>query len=395
MKFLSFQSKYIDKTNLKFFKISIYALLALISIFDFSFCILKQFPDIPDHNAFAFAVFHGHEVLPVHFLYFLILQIPQLFFKNIIAVHIFSVIILTLSVLYKYKISQRIFSNSLQDSVSADFLAKKSVLFFCLLIPFLVMISENIIWKFSATMFLGYIPLNTWHNSTTIFLMPFALLLFYQSYQYLLHPDSKKLWIILFLILLNLIIKPSFFMSFIIAFPLFCLLRFGLSKFFFLAAGITFIGALGLLVESKIGVYIGSTVISIKIAPFSVWAHWSDNIPLSFLSSLLFPLVFMIVYFKEVKNNLLLKYSIALFTVALLVYIIFTESGIRQFDANFAWQIIICYYILFLTTAIAFYKQCATKISLHIKDKILLLIFCAHIFTGIIYILKSPIFGFR
>lgn len=395
MKKFNFQTINFEKINLKLLQILVYFFIIIICLTLFSISILRQFPDIPDHNSMAYGAFHGKQILQVHFLYFVILMLPQLLSDNIYAVHVFSVMILTLSVIWKYRISQKILSSELIVESYSNRISKKVLDVFVIGVPFLLLLSQNIIYKPSATMFLGFIPINIWHNSTTIFLMPFALLLFYKSYNYLLLPEVKKLWLLLLLILLNLIIKPSFFMSFVIAFPLFCLLRFGFSKNFFYGLFICFIGAIGLLAESMIGTYIGTTVITIKISPFNVWLHWSDNIPLSFLASLLFPLGFIFLYFKEVKNDLLLKYSIGLFIAAIIVYILLSESGNREFDSNFVWQVIICNYILFLTSIPAFSRELLKKEKFSFYDKLLIFIFFMHVFTGLIYIFKSLIWGFR
>jgi hypothetical protein len=385
------QSLNSEKFSIRLLQVCTWVLIAMICILIFSICVIKQFPDIGDHDAMSYNAFHGKGILQVHFLYFVLLMLPQLITSNIIAVHVFAVFILTLSVLFKYKLSQRIIREQLAD----DEINQYSINVLCVILPLFLLLAQNLIYKPSATMFLGFLPLNTWHNSTTVFLFPFAILLFYQSYTYLQKPDAQKCWAIALLMLLNLCIKPSFLISFVIIFPLFCLLRFRFSKDFFYAVFLAFLCGLGLIIQSKIGSYIGTTIISLAIAPLHVWAHWSDQVLLSFLSSLVFPLLFILFYWKLVKTDLLLKYSISLFLAALFFYIVITETGEREFDGNFVWQVIICNYLLFLATAICFLKMYLKKTVAEGKDKLIIIAFLLHVLIGIIYIFKSPIWGFR
>lgn len=379
-----------EKINTRLLQIITGGILALISIALFSFCIIKGFPDVGDHNVMAYRAYHGTTMLQVHFLYFVVLMIPQLFSDHIIAVHVFSVFILTGSMLLKYRVSQRMMQDQLAVEVPNPF-----VPVLCVCIPFLVMLAQNLIYKPTATMFLGFLPVNTWHNSTTIFLFPFAILLFYRSYQYLQAPDLKKAGSMILLILLNLFIKPSFLIPFVVVFPFFSLLIFRFTKPFFQSVALAFLCGAGLLIQSKIGSYIGTTVIALEILPFHVWSHWSGNVLLSFLSSVLFPLLYACAYAKEISKDLLFKYSVALFLFALIVYSLISETGVREFDGNFLWQVIICNYVLFLVTAIRFSHQLLVKKAFALMDKIILISFILHVLTGIIYIFKSPIWSFR
>lgn len=388
---INFQAAAFEKINTRLLQFLIWSILALISIALFSICIIKGFPDVGDHNVMAYGAYHGTTILQVHFLYFIVLMIPQLLSDNMIVVQVFSVLVLTLSVLFKYRVSQRI----TREQLVMDTTQQQLINTCCVLIPFFVMLAQNLIYKPTATMFLGFLPVNTWHNSTTIFVFPFAVLLFYHSYQYLLKPGLKKAGSVVLLVLLNLCIKPSFLIPFVVVFPFFGLLVFHFTKPFFQTLALAFLSGAGLLIQSKIGSYIGTTVIALRVAPFHVWAHWSSHMLLSFLSSVLFPLLYFLFYFKEIKKDLLFKYSSCLFLFALLVYILITETGAREFDGNFLWQVIICNYVLFLVTAIRFFHQLLVKKAFSVMDKIILISFILHVLTGIIYIFKSPIWSFR
>src|SRR5262249_45130307 len=88
----------------------------------------------------------------------------------------------------------------------------------------------------SYFVYLGRTTCNIWHNSTTIFLMPFAVLLFYQTYL-LLHRGSTSLPALAALIVLNVAAKPSFVMVMGVALPLIAFARCRLSRPFWYSAG--------------------------------------------------------------------------------------------------------------------------------------------------------------
>jgi hypothetical protein len=366
--------------------------LALLSIVVFGIIIKKGFPDIADHNNVALRIAEGREHLPIHFLYFGLLMIPLLISKNILLVHVLSVILLTAAVLFKYRISTKIMLAELKK-VSIP-LSDNSLRVACFVSAFLLMISQNLIIKPSSTMMLGYLPVNTWHNSTTVFLLPFALLLFYESYRFLSDPSAKRAGFVLLLVILNLAIKPNYFLVFVMAFPLFALIRFRLTKPFFVAALLCAAGALGLLLQAKLEFTAGGNSAPLKIAPFNVWGHWSFNVPLSFISSEFFPLVFFFLYGREAKKDTMLLYAAVSAAFAILIYIVFSESGYKEFDGNFGWQVIVCNYILFLACSTALVRSISQHPQLLLKDKLALSALGLHVFIGIVYIFKSPFLNF-
>ena len=87
-----------------------------------------------------------------------------------------------------------------------------------------------------------------------------------------------------------------------------------------------------------------------KISLFSVWSHYSPNIPLSLVASTLFPLTYVCLYWRKATKNLLFSYSSILLIVSIIIYSVFSETGPREFHGNFGWGRAICNYILFAVT---------------------------------------------
>src|SRR5688572_15786914 len=170
-------------------------LLAFVSVLLFSIIIYKDYPDIPHHNRFVTDWLNGVDSVKLYSIYYFVLLVFSFFQDNLLLIHIVSIIVLTFAVLSKYRIAETILINQ-NEPVSKKsitvFGSEISTGAFFAIIIFTLCISQNLIYKPSATMSLGYIPVNTWHNSTTIFLMPFALVLFYRSWLFFEKFGSKN-----------------------------------------------------------------------------------------------------------------------------------------------------------------------------------------------------------
>jgi hypothetical protein len=163
---------------------------------------------------------------------------------------------------------------------------------------------------------------------------------------------------------MNIAAKPSFAFAFLVAFPLAALVRFRRSRELWDAWGLTaFIAAVALL--QYLSIYKTGALETIyraagfagadshiKIDPFHVWSHYSSNIPLSLAASLVFPLVALAVYRRRLVEYDLVRYAAALFAASLVIFMLFTETGVRQFHANLEWQVFVSNYILFLAVLI-------------------------------------------
>ena len=258
-----------------------------------------------------------------------------------------------------------------------------------------MLFSHSLILIPTTHMYLGNIPSNIWHNSTEIFLMPFALFLFWRTYKLLDNSNYsiKEIIIICVLVFINASIKPSFIFCYVVAFPILALLKHRFNKEFFMKIipvilGIIFIIILKNYVYSS-SIYNPMDESSIKIAPFHVWAYFTkNNISLSLISSVFFPICFFLVYYKKIKNNLIIRYSTILFVSSLLIFILLSETGRREFHGNFMWQTIVCNYILFTCCISVFVKLIMDKVKIEKKDIIIFSIFCLHSLSGIIYIIK-------
>jgi hypothetical protein len=380
-----------------------YPFLFALLIFLISFSIFWGFyhqgilTDIKIHLDKVIGVIEGKMNLGANFLYFLILYLAAMVVGADPAnLYLAAAFLLASAVSAKYLLTHKFLAKFGGGGASTS--GYRSFLAVALIFVF----SIPIVKAFGGYYYRGSLPPNVWHNSTTIFLMPFALLLFWQSYEQLVDPTNKRIAWLALLVVLNIVIKPSYCFVFIVAYPLFLWKRFRFSKDFwlnlipiFVAVGLVaaqhfLIFELGL---SKTGFDDASRV---KIAPFKVWSSASPNIPVSLFGTLLFPIIYIFFYFKEARRDLLIQYTVFGHLVALAIYALFMETGDRQFHGNFGWQGMVTAYTLFLAVASLFIKNLTGSdtegngglAALSGKNKVILAFFGLHLISGLIYIVK-------
>jgi hypothetical protein len=237
---------------------------------------------------------------------------------------------------------------------------------------------------------IGQFPPNLWHNSTSIFLMPFAIGLFWQGLKYWENPSQKIALNLLILLLINVIIKPSFVFVFVPVFGLMSLWRWKLSKAFWRIVGVGAI-ALLLIILEYVAIFQWNSFragpqpeTGLTIAPFHVWSFHSSNIPWSLLASIAFPLSYIIIFPKRLKASFPLQFAWALFAFGLVIFILIAETGLREYDANFIWQCYISNFLLFLVTVKDWQQnQISTTLTLSLT-----LLFSPHLLSGIAYLVK-------
>jgi len=385
-------------------RIILLAALSVISIVTFANIISCNYPDIPAHNSFIMEWLGGDKNVKLYSLYFYVLAALSFFKSNMSVINAASVVLLSAAVVAKFLAAAFVFKKELSYKNAAD--GKKfhaaNISFgaesIMLLVLFLVSICNNWVFRISPDTTLGYLPVNTWHNSTTIFLMPFAVWLFYRSYRFIISESSAGKWYrwlleLVPLCMLTIFIKPSYFFVFAVSFPLYCLIRFGAGKKFPVTLLVVVLASGALAVVYNF-VYAG-TGSSVAIDPFYVWGYWSANIFLAFICSLVFPLLFLLFYRKEAWHDHLLSYAWLQMLVATIIFIMLKETGGRELHANFGWQTIVCSYILFVSTWIRFMGILMNKKSTGTGDRIIAGSFVMHVLFGIVYLLKLPAYGPR
>jgi hypothetical protein len=377
-------TKFIQNLN-KHFYIFIFFLAAL-----YYYALLFVFDvktDIQLHVGVVSDIVEGRD-FPPNFLYFAAVYVAALFQNNYQSLLYGSLIVISLAIAHRFFVTARLFAAEVdpENRFGENKIQLLSNLIgFCLITAFCFYLPKELgLTKYA---YLGQIPPNVWHNSTTIALIPFAFLLYRQSYKLLEKFDLKNLYWIIGLVVLNNLIKPSFFLCFAAVFPLMALMRYKLKKEFFLSLIPVVLGFV-LIVLEYIAIYqLGKS--SIAVEPFAWWRIYAENIPVSILISVAFPLAYLVFYFKRVKNETFLYYAYLLFSVAIIILALFVEKGHRESDGNFFWQTTACNYILFSAVATDFARNLLREGKLNVKDMIIAGVFALHVVSGWLYLAKT------
>lgn len=375
-------------------KFDLYAILVFTgALILFLFIIYFVPTDIPTHANKVKEINEGKSAYPPNFLYYLVLNIFCAFSKNQTTILNVSSVILAVSVMFKYVVTRDILVSCFNDQNRATFIRLISIA--CLL---LFALPDLYSFFFLHQYYLGRIVPNVWHNSTTITLFPFAILLFWKQYQVLsgtISLNAKNLFLLFMLMVVNVTIKPSFFMVYAPVTSVALLLILGVKRDTFLnlipvlLCGFLLYFLQKLIYTYNIGSYYEEKSELVISKPFEVWSHFMPlwYIPVAIIISFLLPISYLLVFRSLVKvNRLLFLYTIGLMITGLCWAIMVAETGPRMFHANFFWQNVVCIYLLDMIILI---DAMARYFSAPIMDKRMKIfgsVFLLHIVSGIIYI---------
>ena len=156
-----------------------------------AFLYLRIPTDIQAHVRKTQDVINGSTPPGADFLYYLTIYAVALFSTKKVLLGISSVVLLSLAITAKFEITKRFMASQIGigNTSSGLFILLFSNL---LLLAFSLPTSSILKGQF----YLGQTPPNVWHNSTTILLMPFALVLFWLSYEQIIKPEKRRIFLI-------------------------------------------------------------------------------------------------------------------------------------------------------------------------------------------------------
>lgn len=339
--------------------------------------------DLQAHVRIAKNMYETGNLFSGNFLMYLLLNVFSFFSCNLSLMNYSLSFLLGLSVAFKYQIVKKHLNNFTHSKkiiiiISLSLLIVYIIPLFYFLKPFGLFLNSN-------NMYLGYYVPNIWHNSTLIFLFPFAILLYLISVNQLHDYNKNRTYSMTLLIIINILIKPSFFFIFLIAFPVIAIFKFGLVKslkYFLLPI------LIGLFVLSYVflTIYNGNDGSHVKIIINSILTvdFWITNGKYIAISILL-PVVFFICNYKKLILDWEFYYLVLLLFISLVIYFLCHETGPRASHGNFYWQIIISMWLVFLfVVKVLFFKNEISITNLYILKSL----YTIHVFMGVIYILK-------
>jgi hypothetical protein len=235
-------------------------------------------------------------------------------------------------------------------------------------------------------------PTNMWHNSTFVFMMPFAVLLFKAGMDFVESDGKRGMPALAIYSILNVLSKPSFFLCFAPGFLLLavCRLR-GLAVRLRAAAPIAGGSIFLVALYWYIYHYSNNEGGGLALGFFHVWVHYAGDapcivIPLAAVNSLLFPTTFFLVYTKFFISDRAIGFATLLFAIGLIIFIVIYETGRREYDGNMRWQLSVCNYLLHVTVVGAFMRIKSADNRWYARDWLLAAVFAVQVLAGTIYL---------
>ena len=350
--------------------------------------------DIELHAQFIKDYAYGNKPFQVNFLYYLTVYLFSFFSCKTSSLLVISVYVLSAITFAKYYIVKIIFIKETQNSKS-NIAVSTSLLSFLLLFSFslpsyLVGTNYNYLLRFSP---------NVWHNSTTIFVMPFVILLFWLSIKQITEYKRKRLYILTILIILNVLVKPSFIFVYVLVYPVFLFNKYYFNKLFWINV-IPIIISIILIVIEYLLIFNSSdqsndesTVVIDFFYYYKVWGGAKNTLDIllmlvsALISSFLFPIVLLLKN-RQILKERMVQFSLLAMIVSFLISITLCETGARSFDGNFIWQNYMVSFLLFFVCTLQLLKL-TNNTSRNIKAytvEIIALLF--HFFALIYYFSK-------
>lgn len=262
----------------------------------------------------------------------------------------------------------------------------------------LLQVAHNVIDYTRPNFYVGFFTSNVWHNSTTIFLMPWAILLFYAAYRAVTRCSTGDLLLLAGMGVVNVAIKSSLIQVMVLAVPPAALLAHRFS-FRLIKVGLALLPAVLFVVGQYVLLYTHFFADSVmaryheelgvsgesKVA-FEFLALWPSHTLSTVVCSFLYPIAVLgILCIRRSRDNLF-GFAVACLAVALLQYMCLVETGFRRYHGNFTWQVLICTHLLFLASLIVQFRHVLRRDEPGRRDLLAGVLFMIHVLCGVGYI---------
>ncbi len=237
---------------------------------------------------------------------------------------------------------------------------------------------------YNKIIFLGQGSPNIWHNVTLWMVQPFALL----SIVFVIRAinTNKSIYYLLTIlaVIISLFAKPSFAIMFLPALTLFALiLKVRNQKFLIFYA---IMGLFSVLILAYQFIHTFNSGDSKVVFDFlGVWSHSSQNIALSIILALAFPMLLLLFEPKIINDKYILLSWLQVF-IGLIYYTMLAQTGKYYMHGNFGWSYALAMSLLYIFSIIKFFE---IYLQFHrIKKYILLSLLIIQVSIGIFYFIK-------
>jgi hypothetical protein len=219
---------------------------------------------------------------------------------------------------------------------------------------FIVIIGPLIIPWYHKIIFLGQGSPNIWHNVTLWTVKPFALLSLLFLFSALHTNQYKYYFASIVASILSIFAKPSFIIMYLPALFLFSIINKHYNKrFIFFIIILSLISILILYIQYLHTFHEGESKIIIDF--LGVWSRSSQNISVSIVLGLAFPLFFLLLHPSILQDESILISWLMIF-IGIFYYAVFAQTGRFYSHGNFGWSYMIAMSILYLFSITKFFE---------------------------------------
>jgi hypothetical protein len=306
-------------------------------------------------------------VWPAHFLFQALIYTLSGFQTDFVALAWTALVLLSACVVAKAWLSYGLLVRYCPELPlnSAERSTRRSHATLLALVAAALMLSGPVIrpW-WTSRIYLGQISPNIWHNPTSLVCWPLAILLFFAAVEFLRTRQARLLTAVGVLAAVSVLAKPNYFLAFAPVYGLLAWRRLGVSRLGLLAIA-ALAPAVLLLGWQWLASFGGPHVMRpgqhIAWMPLAAWRVYSNWITVSLLFSLAFPLSYLIINWRSLRNRELLLFAWGVMLSALVWMGGFAEvhdaDGVVDAEFNFSWGAHLSLFILFLVTAIDLFDQ--------------------------------------
>lgn len=357
--------------------------------------------DLPAHALIARDMLRNKALLRSNFLLYFVANLMTFFTGYLTPIKLAIVFLLAIANTAKYIIIREVFAQSYSSRLARILSLSLLVVFvFPLLYLFALMGCFPVdggFWEYDVyykTTDWYCVP-NVWHNSTVIFMMPFAIITYLLSVKQFEAFDLRRNGWITLSVVLGTLAKPSFFFVYAFAFLFIMFTRYRFGKEFSWSLIPVLAGCLCSMYVF-VSTFNGSDDNEVAISIMPILEHWKPYL-LFFVVSIAFPLLFVCFYRKEISRDMEFWFVLIMFVVGIGVYWCCHETGSRAMHGNFWWQTVaatwfVYYYMLKVIIKydlpVATVSKTINLSTICLRGKLFLAAYGLHVLFGIAYLAK-------
>lgn len=371
---------------------------SMVAIFAYAMFVIKWATDFPAHAYAAQMMLEEGKLFSGNFLMYFLLNLFTLFTGAKYPLRAILVLLIAAANTAKYVLVR----NAFREHLSPKYSAWASVSLLLVYIIPIIYLANLVGISFGdepGNMYLGYYVPNVWHNSTYLCMMPFAIATYLLSVKQFHEYLNERNWQIAIVLAISVLIKPSFFFIYILAYPCVMCLQYRFTKRFWESLWPICVG-MAILAYEYISIYMYGAVdiyesaenskVVIDILSVLSPSFWSADRVIYILISLSFPLLFLLMEYRRVIHDKELWFVAIMLFSAIGISLCCKETGPRANHGNFGWQVIaamwfVYYYILRVVTKTS---EGERQLRYGIRMKLISYIYCAHVIFGVIYVVR-------